>query len=184
MIPAPLSLLATELSHLGRPSIFLEPDDEKVAAVLCQLRSDPTRVAELLFLDDVLEALGGEHDASVALQIQIRIDLHPRPAAQADLVKLCQRINRSLGHFGLYPHSEFCPLLVRSLIPWTDRYLPVALVASILDAMDDGLEIIEPLLFAVAQERKTFAEADSELTQIGRADSPMHLAPWQYPHTP
>jgi len=184
MIQSPLCILATELTALGRPSLFLEAEEDKVAMILSTLRSDPTRVAELLFLDDVLEALGGERDTSVALQIQIRIDLHTHSQARAALVKLCHRLNRSLGRFGIFPHSGSSLIFLRSLVPWPDRGIPAALIASILDMMDDCLQVAEPLFFAVAQERMGIDEAASELEHQGWSDSEMPLAPWQYPHTP
>lgn len=179
MIPAPLQQLAFDLSVLGRPSLFVEGTEDKIPTVLSQLSSDSTRVAELIFLDDALAALGGPGDTSVALQIQIRLDLHTHPAARPALACVCNRLNQSLGRIGVFPHSESGLAVVRGLVAWTDRAVPAILAASILDSMDELLEVAEPILFAIAQERMGPDEAESTLATQGWSAPEMPAAPWQ-----
>lgn len=184
MIPAPLQQIAFDLSVLGRPSLFLEGADDKIPTVLSQMRADSTRMAELIFLDDALGAMGGPGDSSVALQIQIRLDLHIHPAARAALARVCNRLNQSLGRIGVFPHSESGLAVVRGLVAWTDRAVPALLVASILDSMDELLDVAEPILFAVAQERMGPDEAESILATHGWSAPEMPFAPWQMPDRP
>lgn len=179
MNPAPLQQLAFDLSALGRPSQFFEGAEDRIPTVLSQLRSNTTRVAELLFLDDVLEALGAPPDVSTTLQIQIRLDLHTRPDARTALACVCNRLNQSLGRIGIFPHSESGLAVVRSLVAWTDRAVPAVLVEGILDSMDAFLEASESVLLAVAQERMTPENAESSLAAQDWSPPEMQPPPWQ-----